>query len=132
IDLWNRVRALAAEVPADHARLEHLVFDSFDGHRLRLTIDTADPGLGRWLATQTKPLAEMVRQATARSVVVEIDTGAVEAAAGPREVRTRIDEAQELPMVKRAMEIFDATVVDVQDAPATEPSVDAAGSSEHV
>ncbi|MHC4220132.1 MAG: DNA polymerase III subunit gamma/tau, partial [Planctomycetota bacterium] len=38
IDLWNRVRALAAEVPADHARLEHLVFDSFDGHRLRLTI----------------------------------------------------------------------------------------------
>jgi hypothetical protein len=126
------VRALSAETPADHARLEHLVFESFDGHRLRLTLDTPDAGLGRWLAGQTAQLAEMIRRATARNVIVEIDTSALKGADGPQAVRKRIEEAQQSPLVRRAMEIFDATVVEVQEEPATQPPAAAAGSTEHV
>jgi DNA polymerase-3 subunit gamma/tau len=131
-ELWAKVRALSAEMPADHARLEHLVFESFDGRRLRLAVDTRDAGLGRWLAGQTAPLAEMIRQATGRDVVVEIDTSAVKGADGPQAARKRIEEAQQSPLVRRAMEIFDATIVEVQDEPATQPPADAAGSTEHV
>jgi DNA polymerase-3 subunit gamma/tau len=131
-ELWAKVRALSAETPADHARLEHLVFESFDGRRLRLALDTPDAGLGRWLAGQTVQLAEMIRRATARDVIVEIDTSAVKGADGPQAVRRKIEEAQQSPLVKRAMEIFDATVVEVQEAPATQPPTDAAGSTEHV
>ncbi|MHC4774053.1 MAG: DNA polymerase III subunit gamma/tau, partial [Planctomycetota bacterium] len=131
-ELWASVQALAAEMPADRARLEHLVFESFDGRRLRLAVDTPDAGLGRWLATQAEPLAEMVRRATSRDVVVEIDTSATESADGPQAVRARIEEAQQSPLVRRAMEIFDATVVDVQEAAAPGPAPDAAGSAEHV
>jgi DNA polymerase III gamma/tau subunit len=127
-ELWASVQALAAEVPADRARLEHLVFESFDGRRLRLAVDTADAGLGRWLATQAEPLAEMVRRATARDVVVEIDTSAADSADGPQAARARIEEAQRSPLVRRAMEIFDATVVDVQESEAPGPAADAAGS----
>jgi DNA polymerase-3 subunit gamma/tau len=130
-ELWASVQALAAEVPADRARLEHLVFESFDGRRLRLAVDTSDPGLGRWLATQAEPLADMVRRATARDVVVEIDASAVEAE-GPQAARARIEAAQRSPLVRRAMEIFDADVVDVQEAPAPGPPADAGGSAEHV
>jgi hypothetical protein len=126
------VRALSAETPADHARLEHLVFKSFDGRRLRLTVDTPDAGLGRWLAGQTAQLAEMIRRATAQNVIVEIDTSAVKGAEGPQAARKRIEEAQQSPLVRRAMEIFDATVVEVQDEPATPPPAEAAGSTEHV
>jgi DNA polymerase-3 subunit gamma/tau len=131
-ELWAKVRALSAETPADHARLEHLVFESFDGHRLRLTLDTPDAGLGRWLAGQTAQLAEMIRRATARNVIVEIDTSALKGADGPQAVRKRIEEAQQSPLVRRAMEIFDATVVEVQEEPATQPPAAAAGSTEHV
>jgi DNA polymerase III gamma/tau subunit len=131
-ELWASVQALAAEMPADRARLEHLVFESFDGRMLRLAVDTSDPGLGRWLATQAEPLADMVRRATSRDVVVEIDTAAVEGADGPQAARTRIEEAQRSPLVRRAMEIFDADVVDVQDAPASGPAADADGRTEHV
>ncbi|MHC4304029.1 MAG: hypothetical protein ACYSW2_06005, partial [Planctomycetota bacterium] len=131
-ELWARVRALSAETPADHARLEHLVFESFDGRRLRLTADTSDAGLGRWLAGQAAPLAEMIRRATSRDVIVEIDTSVADAADGPQAARKRIEDAQELPLVRRAMEIFDATVVDVQESPQARPATDAAGSTEHV
>ncbi|MHC4127886.1 MAG: DNA polymerase III subunit gamma/tau [Planctomycetota bacterium] len=131
-ELWASVQALAAEMPADRARLEHLVFESFDGRRLRLAVDTPDAGLGRWLATQAEPVAEMVRRATSREVVVEIDTSAAESADGPQAVRDRIEEAQQSPLVRRAMEIFDATVVDVQESAAPGPGPDAAGSAEHV
>jgi DNA polymerase-3 subunit gamma/tau len=128
--LWASVQALAAEMPAERARVEHLVFESFDGRRLRLAVDTADAGLGRWLATQTEPLAEMVRRATSRAVVVEIDTSAAEDA-GPQAARARIEEAQRSPLVRRAMEIFDADVVDVKDSPAPR-SADAPGSDDDV
>jgi DNA polymerase-3 subunit gamma/tau len=130
--LWAKVQALAGGSPSDHARLEHLVFQSFDGRTLRLTADTADAGLARWLATQTEPLAEAVRQATARDVRVQIDTSSVEGAAGPQSARERIEEAQRLPLVRRACEIFDATVVDVQDSPGPTPMTGDAGSAEDV
>jgi hypothetical protein len=99
---------------------------------MRLALDTPDAGLGRWLAGQTAQLAEMIRRATARDVIVEIDTSALKGADGPQEVRRKIEEAQQSPLVRRAMEIFDATVVEVQEEPATQPPADAAGSTEHV
>jgi DNA polymerase-3 subunit gamma/tau len=120
--LWARVRAFAAESPSDHAKLEHLIYRSFDGHRLQLAIDAPDAGLARWLITQGDALAEIVRRATDHRVVVDIDASSVKAAPEPQEKKKRIEEAQRLPVVRRACEIFDATVVDVRDA----------GSEEHV
>ncbi|MHC4142920.1 MAG: hypothetical protein ACYSUF_14020 [Planctomycetota bacterium] len=65
-------------------------------------------------------------------MVVEINTSAVKGVDGPQAARKRIEEAQQSPLVRRAMEIFDATIVEVQDEPATQPPADAAGSTEHV
>jgi hypothetical protein len=129
--LWASVQALAAETPAERAKVEHLVFESFDGRRLRLTAKTADAGLGRWLATQAAPLAEMVRRATSRDVIVEIDTSEADDA-GPQAARARIEAAQRSPLVRRAMEIFDADVVEVKDSPAPKSAADVAGSADDV
>ena len=116
--LWEKVRSLAADSPSDHARVEHLVYRTFDGRTLRLSVETDDSGLGSWLSTQTVELADMVRRATSMSVHVEIEAKPRPTPgrpAGASQAGGELERAEQLPLVRAAMEIFDATVVDVKD-----------------
>ena len=61
--LWRQVRAAATDKkPADHAPVEHLEYESFDGRTLRLRPDNDEPGLARWLGSQTGALAKIVER----------------------------------------------------------------------
>ena len=131
--IWAEIKAVAAGRPSDVARIERLVYQSFDGGTLRLKIDTDDAGLARWLATQGKALGDLARQATNRTVHVELDTPLIDQGSGSGSGPSEIEQARQIPIVKRASEIFDADVVDVRDSSTRrqEPE-NAAGSSEHV
>ncbi len=112
--IWDRVLAHAERTPADLARIEGLRYRSFDGQTLKLGIVGNDPGLARWLSGQTAALVELVRQATGRRVAVELDTADLERRRAASS-SARIEKAQGDPLVKTAMKIFDAAVIDVQD-----------------
>ncbi len=113
--LWNRVKALAGDAANEHVLIENLAYQSFDGTTLRLSIRTADEGLARWLTGQTQPLVDLVKRATSRRVEVVVDDASVGAARTV--LQQRKDEARDLPMVRTAIEIFDAEVIDVKETP---------------
>ena len=112
-ELWAGVLRLAAASPKDQAKVQHLQFRSFDGRTLHLAVDEAGSQSARFLTTQTTPLAELVKRATGRTVRVQID--APPAPAPPRAASQRLEEAMRLPLVQKAMDIFDAVVTDVRE-----------------
>ncbi len=120
-DLWAKAQALASDSPNEHALVENLSYCAFDGQTLRLAIATSDEGLARWLTDQPKAVARLVQRATSRSVDVILDEPAAKPADGPTSTRKRIEAAEDIPIVRTAMEIFNASVVDVQDAEAGDP-----------
>jgi DNA polymerase-3 subunit gamma/tau len=111
--LWSQVRA-ATPQPGDHAPFEHLVYDSFDGRTLRLRAASGEPGLARWLGSQTENLARLVERTTGRAVAVEVKVPPE--VADPARTRRALEEAERLPAVQAAMRVFDAQIVDVKES----------------
>ena len=131
--LWRTVCQVAAGTPSNAARLQHLAFEAFDGRTLRLAVNTSDTGLARWLAGQSDAVASIVRQAVGRDIRIELSTSAAIGRAPADSRAGKITEVQHLPVVRKAMEIFNADVVDVQDAPQPPPvTPDNPGSRDHV
>ncbi len=124
---------VAAGTPSNAARLQHLAFEAFDGQTLRLAVNTSDTGLARWLAGQSDAVASIVKQAVGRNIQIELSASAANESAPAASLAGRIAEVQHLPVVRKAMEIFNADVVDVQDAPRPSPvTPDNPGSHDHV
>jgi len=131
--LWRKVCQVAAGTPSHAAKVQHLAFEGFDGRTLRLAVNTSDTGLARWLAGQSDAVASIVKQAVGRNIRIELSTSAAVGLAPAASLAGKITEVQRLPVVRKAMEIFNADVVDVQDAPQPSPATpDNPGSHDHV
>lgn len=131
--LWRTVCQVAAGTPSNAAKLQHLAFEAFDGRTLRLAVNTSDTGLARWLAGQSDAVASIVKQAVGRNIRIELSASVANESAPAASLAGRIAEVQHLPVVRKAMEIFNADVVDVQDAPQPSPvTPDNPGSHNHV
>ena len=117
-ELWRKTEAIAAGSANEHVLIEHLMYRSFDGTTLRLAIQSGDEGLSRWLAGQCGTLTDLVMRATSRRVEVVVDVSCV--GADERESQQRREAACEMPLVRTAMEIFDAEVIDVHERSVTE------------
>ena len=111
--IWSRVRQVAAGSNSDQAKFQHLVYESFDGRTLRLSVDQDGAEIVGWLSTQTDALAAVVSRATGRPIRVELDTDRARAAT-PQQ---RLEAARHLPLVEQAVQIFDAEVVGVEEIP---------------
>ena len=100
----------------DRIRIEHLVFEAFDGRTLTLSIDDSGADVVRYLQGEVDRIADLVRRATGRSLRVELDTSRFDA---PASTAPALDpnEIRRSPMVAKAMELFDAVVISVEDAP---------------
>ena len=89
--------------------------------------------MARWLAGQSDAVASIVKQAVGRNIRIELSTSAAIGGAPADSRAGKIAEVQQLPVVRKAMEIFNADVVDVQDAPQPSPATpDNPGSHDHV
>ena len=132
-ELWNMVRQFASRSPLGQAKVQHLKYESFDGSTLRLAVDTPEPGQARWLASQTKELASFVQQATGVGVKIELAAPSLPAAPSSDSRAAKIEQARQLPLVRTAAQIFNADVVDVQDAPTpSDPTQSNSGSQDDV
>lgn len=108
-DIWPRVMQVANERAFDRQCVEHLVFQSFDGVTLRLTLDDGGADLAKFVGGQVERITDIVRRATGRSVKVELDLGGVAAKSTPA-----ASANGPLPeLVQKAVELFGATIVAV-------------------
>lgn len=114
--LWQRVLAGGGSSPADQAKLAHLhpeSSESFDGRTLRLTIGPDAGAMAGFLRTQTAWVAAAVRRATGLNIRVEFATPADQATASAQPHERIVEEALQLPLVKQAMELMDAMIVEI-------------------
>ena len=112
--LWPAV--LERATPAERRRLEYLVFSGVDGDAVRLTLPEEAASVARMMEATRGRLEELIREVAGKRMRVEMDT----AAATPRqaEVTTSdLDDAAEDPVIREAIELFDATVVRVEPRP---------------
>jgi DNA polymerase-3 subunit gamma/tau len=116
-ELWRRV--LASASAAQQRRLGYLHFEAYDGRRLRLSIGPEGAAVSRWLQAQSDGIADLVHRVAGRRVTLELDVSACEA---PERAADAADlaEVERDPAVRRAMELFDAVVVDVETSETSE------------
>lgn len=108
-DLWSRVLQIAGENMVDRHRVEHLVFQSFDGVTLRLTLDDSGADIARFVMTQVDRIGDLVKRAAGRSVRVEIDSSRI----APRATPASADPGPLPEIVRQAVDLFGATVIAV-------------------
>ena len=113
-DLWPRVLELASKSIGDKTRTEHLVFESFDGRTLKLSIDDSGADIARYLSRETDRLADLVKRATGRAVRIELDTTRLQPPSSDK-VTTSVATLNTPPIVQKAIDLFDATLVSVED-----------------
>ncbi|MBL8745416.1 MAG: hypothetical protein JNK58_03565 [Phycisphaerae bacterium] len=116
-DVWERVRALLAANPSVAPVIELLTLEKIEGNVAVVCAPTAGAlGAAR---TRRGAIEDGLSKALARNMRLELK--AAETPAGdPRAPEAVVDtaaraQAMSNPLVRRAVELFDARVVDVQD-----------------
>jgi DNA polymerase-3 subunit gamma/tau len=117
--LWGAVLSFAKDSPSDHAKVCNLAFSSFDGRTLRLAVAESAARSARFLATQTDSLAELVRRATGRTVQIALESPE-STTKTPAASTAEVDDVSRLPLVRKAMDVFDAVVTGVEPDPSAE------------
>jgi hypothetical protein len=111
--IWPRILEVAKEKFPDWQRVEHLVFRGFDGHTLRVGIDDSGADVVGFLNMQIDKIADLVKRATGRHVKIDLDTSSIQQRrAAPIESNAPLPE-----IVRKAADLFDASVVSVDAAP---------------
>jgi DNA polymerase-3 subunit gamma/tau len=121
-EAWSRVGAIATS-PRDAALYEAFEPQSLDGQLLRLrAADGAGMG-GAYASRRTEPLLELVRRALGPTWRVAIDAPADAAAApAPRATHGLDAGIPNHPLVREAMDAFDAIVLKVDRRAGTAPA----------
>ncbi|MHC4992536.1 MAG: DNA polymerase III subunit gamma/tau [Planctomycetota bacterium] len=112
--LWPTVLTFASRSQVDQLIVEGVRFLDFDGHTLRLSVDERGADYARFITSRLDRIVDLVLRATKRRVHVEIDAVAA-ADRTPTSTAADLNEVRSLPAVRQAVELFDATIVDVQE-----------------
>jgi DNA polymerase-3 subunit gamma/tau len=113
-DLWPHVLEVASRSIGDKTRTEHLVFQSFDGRTLKLSIDDSGADIARYLSRETDRIADLVKRATGRTVRIELDTARFESRASDAPPSAAASGSTP-PIIQKAIDLFDATLVSVDE-----------------
>ena len=118
-DLLTRLGDIAEKSPRDHALASQIEVLSFTGDAARVAV-RADGG-GRYLVTNPDPVRTLLSRAAGRPVRVALEARETPGVAPPPRSAS-IDDAEVRadPLVRRAAELFDASIVAVtrRNAPA--------------
>ena len=82
------------------------------------------------VASQQTPLQDLIRRATGRELKVKIDPPRADDRPTRAVPESMVDEARHSPTVARAMELFDARIVDVREDTSESESESGGGTEE--
>jgi DNA polymerase-3 subunit gamma/tau len=123
-ELKARLSAIAAKSPRDAALVSQCEVVSFTEGNARVTV--RDDGGGQYLAGNPEPLRTLLARAAGRAVRVSVDVcAAPDAPAAPRPIAVDDSEVRNDPLVRRAADLFDATIVAVTRRISTTDAADA-------
>ncbi len=115
LELWKRLQELASERSVDAALVEHFEYVGEHEGALQLRILTSSSKGGNWVAGRVQRIETMLEQVAGRKLSILVEE--------PREESPRVETAEkdqkirENPVVRGALEIFDATIHSVRDRP---------------
>jgi len=126
-EIRARLADVATKSPRDRALVEQIEVLEFNGDAARVAL--VDDGSGRYLATNPDPIRTLLSRASGRPVRVALDLSRLRSEADkPRPAQIDDPAVRADPLVRRAAELFDATIVSVQSRFREEPA-DAAAKS---
>ncbi|MCE2885310.1 MAG: hypothetical protein LW806_10470, partial [Planctomycetaceae bacterium] len=112
-ELRKRLAAVAAANPKDHAMLEMIELVEFTGDAVRVAIEVGE-GHGRYLATNPDPIRALFSRAAGRPLRLTLDKReAPDAVPRPKMILPDDPSVRNDPLVRRAAELLDASVVAV-------------------
>jgi len=112
-ELRKRLAAVAAANPKDNAMLEMIELVEFTGDAVRVAIEVGE-GHGRYLATNPDPIRALFSRAAGRPLRLTLDKReAPGAAPRPKMILPDDPSVRNDPLVRRAAELLDASVVAV-------------------
>ena len=113
VELRKRLVAIAAANPKDNAMLEMVELVEFTGDAVRVAIEVGE-GSGRYLATNPDPIRALFSRAAGRPLRLTLDKReAPGAAPRPKMILPDDPSVRNDPLVRRAVELLDASVVAV-------------------
>jgi len=124
---WTLVQQAAQAKPAIQAKIEHVVCESWDGTLLTLRLDDDRSSRAKWHRAHPETLPDLVANVVGRKIDVRLSLP--ESTPDAPSDETMASALRE-PIVKRAAELLDAALIDVQkderppDEPSTEGSTD--------
>ncbi|MCZ6837513.1 MAG: hypothetical protein O7G85_17185, partial [Planctomycetota bacterium] len=90
-------------------------FDSLVDNVVGLSLNEHGQQRARYMLTQKEKLETFISKTVGLKVKVTLDVSSGVRVAAKPVSGTMIDEVQDIPIVRRAMDLFDATVIDVRD-----------------
>jgi hypothetical protein len=126
---WERI-VQAARAPADQARIAQIHLLRFDGSTALLAFT---PDATAFVRKQVDELKQQIRRALGAAIRVEFEASGSDAQP-PASPERRREEVKKNPLVARAMDLFDAEVIAVEEIPrqpAASPSAPVEG-EQHV
>jgi len=119
--LWDAVLKAAGQSPMMQTIIDDLEFRAIEGGVIELALNEHGRQRARYMLTQKDKLEAFIARVAGRKLRVTIEVGAETPAPRAKVGAEALEEAQKLPAVSRAIELFDATVIDVQDDEPGEP-----------
>ena len=115
--LWEAVLKAAAQSPMMLTTIDDLELRAIEGGTIHLALNEHGRQRARYVLTQKDKLEALIAKVAGRKLRVTIEIGAESPGPAPSAAvaADALQAAQKLPAVSRAIELFDATVIDVQD-----------------
>ena len=120
-ELRTRLESLAARSPRERALFEQIEVLDYSGESVRVAL--VDDGSGQYLATNPDPIRTLLSRAAGRPLRLTLDTSRLRRESdAPRPVQVDDPGVRNDPLVRRAAELLDATVIAVTPRFAEEPA----------
>ena len=112
-ELLARLEVIAAKSAKDHSLMEGIDILEFTGETARVGV-RIDEGGGRYLVTNPDPIRTLLSRAAGRPLRVTIETTQTQSAAIAPQAANASDPAlRNEPLIRKALELFNASIVAV-------------------
>jgi len=119
-ELKSRLEKVAERSPRERALFDQIEVLEYSGETVRVAL--VDDGSGQYLATNPDPIRTLLSRAAGRPLRLVLDTSRLRRDAdAPRPVQVDDPEVRNNPLVRRAAELLDATVIAVTPRFAHQP-----------
>ena len=119
VELWNRTVEYAGEHTSDHALIRELQLEGGEAGALKLRLLDGRTSTARFIESNLDRIQKIVERATGVRATIEL--APTPGRSAPEDSTARDQAIAENPVVRKAVELFDATIHSVRPLPGAPP-----------